>query len=361
MSSLSPSDDVYTASAGDNHTANFTAPSPYTSVKWYVKSPTDTSERGTLVETDTGDGSTTTASLSYTFASTASAGAYIITAYVTTSSGVYEVSYTVTIPTVPDAPTFRMVLIQGNTQILIRWNKPVSDGGSAITEYQYRYQLSTATQKGVWRSAGLERSKTVSGLTSGASYTIELRAKNSAGYSVASTPWSFTMPIPRTVPSKPLALSATAGDGSVDLSWQPPASDGNSSILRYEYRYGIGASVTVDNYTKWKQMGSAMATYPVSPLTNDMSHIFEVRAVNAIGAGPPSDADTATPTRPRIPPGAPTSLTATAGNGRVFLSWTAPTDLGSATVITDYEYRRDINNDDSWNSWGTTGDTNTTE
>ena len=45
-------------------------------------------------------------------------------------------------------------------------------------------------------------------------------------------------------------------------------------------------------------------------------------------------------TGPTCTPGAPTGLTATAGDGEVTLSWTAPTNTGAA-AITDYEYEVD--------------------
>ena len=81
-----------------------------------------------------------------------------------------------------------------------------------------------------------------------------------------------------------------------------------------------------------------------------------------VGSGPLSNIASATPSAPHpirpLPPpsspvtapGAPTSLTATAGNTEVSLSWTAPSDNGGST-ITDYvvEYRTN-------DLWGTFDD-----
>ena len=103
--SLSPANSSYTASAGDSHTANFTTSAPYSSVYWYVKKPGDTSALGTNVEIDYGDGSKTTADLSYTFPSSVS-GTYKITAYVYPQSGsVYQESYTVDVSTTSTTTT----------------------------------------------------------------------------------------------------------------------------------------------------------------------------------------------------------------------------------------------------------------
>jgi len=96
--SVSPSNGSYYASAGDSHTADFSASSAYSSVYWYVKSPSE-SGLGSNVEIDTGSSTSTTASMTYTFASDAS-GDYVITAYVypyDSSESVYEVSYTVNV------------------------------------------------------------------------------------------------------------------------------------------------------------------------------------------------------------------------------------------------------------------------
>ena len=112
MYSLVSSDGIYTATAGDGHEANFTTTQAYSSVYWYVRSPSE-SGYGTNVETDYGDSSTTTtAQMSYSFP-TGVSGDYTITAYVYDTGGasVYQTSYTVSVslpsstePEVPAAP-----------------------------------------------------------------------------------------------------------------------------------------------------------------------------------------------------------------------------------------------------------------
>lgn len=97
---LSSSDSSYTARAGGTHQANLVADGPYSQVYWYVKAPGDTSSYGTQVEIDNGDGSTSEASLSYTFPSGVT-GEHTITAYIYRSDlSVYEESYTVTVESV---------------------------------------------------------------------------------------------------------------------------------------------------------------------------------------------------------------------------------------------------------------------
>ena len=102
--SLVSSDGVYTASAGDKHTAKVTAPEAIYSVTWYIASP-GTTGRGTFAGSTPGDGSATTADLDYTFPSGVS-GDYRITAAVykhADMSLLGEVSYTVSV-SLPSPP-----------------------------------------------------------------------------------------------------------------------------------------------------------------------------------------------------------------------------------------------------------------
>lgn len=85
---IGPSFGLFNAAPGDSHTAELTALNAYTSVKWFVKRPSQTGI-WTLIETDNGDGSSTTASLTYTFPSGVS-GDYVITAVYTDANTTEE-------------------------------------------------------------------------------------------------------------------------------------------------------------------------------------------------------------------------------------------------------------------------------
>ncbi len=92
-------------SPGDMHEVQLITEEPYYYIDWYVKAPWETSERGTYIEGVSGDGTTTTASLSYTFPSGAMhTGDFLITAVIYRWSDMseYEESYTVTV-TVSDS------------------------------------------------------------------------------------------------------------------------------------------------------------------------------------------------------------------------------------------------------------------
>lgn len=96
---ISPIDPNQFPSPGESFGVRLTTDAPYSQVYWYVKAPWETSYYGTNVEIDSGDGSTTEASLSYTFPSGAMhTGDFIITAYIYRSDqSVYEETYTVNV------------------------------------------------------------------------------------------------------------------------------------------------------------------------------------------------------------------------------------------------------------------------
>ncbi|MCW2692958.1 MAG: fibronectin type protein, partial [Mycobacterium sp.] len=129
----------------------------------------------------------------------------------------------------------------------------------------------------------------------GTTYTIGVRAINDVGHGATSNMPSVT-PL-ATVPVTVGDLTATAGDGSVALSFTPP-NNGGSSITKYEY--------STDGGTSWLQLTTLMPQgtrlgESVSfdstgvALTNGQSYTFVVRADNSVGNGANSNAATVTP------------------------------------------------------------------
>ena len=96
-------------------------------------------------------------------------------------------------PPVPDAPT-NLMAVGGDGQVVLTWEAPASDGGTAITDYEVRIN-----QTGEWISIGsTDTTHTVTGLVNGATYVFQVRAVNAAGKSFSSsrveaTPEVFTL------------------------------------------------------------------------------------------------------------------------------------------------------------------------
>ena len=214
---------------------------------------------------------------------------------------------------VPGAPA-SLNVTPGDTQVTLAWTAPASDGGSAVTGYEYRYKTSgefsdewtnvpDGSDSGNDRSD--ETSYTVTGLGNGVEHTFEVRAVNAVGAGGVAEATS-TPATPVTVPEAPASLMATAGDTEVGLVWTAPASDGGSAVTGYEYRYKTIGEFP-DEWTgvpDGSDTGSDRSdetSFTVTGLDNGVEHTFEVRAVNTVGDGAPASA-TATPmTTPTLP------------------------------------------------------------
>ncbi len=97
---ISPVDPDDTPYPGEAHEYRLVTEAPYYYVNWYVKAPWETSERGSYIGSDSGDGTTTESTFSYTFPSGAMhTGDFLITAVIYRWSDMseYEETYTATV------------------------------------------------------------------------------------------------------------------------------------------------------------------------------------------------------------------------------------------------------------------------
>lgn len=238
--------------------------------------------------------------------------------------GLNSATVTATPRTVPDAPT-SLVATPSDSAVSIAFTAPASDGGSAITNY--KYSIDGGATFTDFSPAQTSSPVTITALTNGTAYDIQLRAVNAAGDSSASSQVTAT---PVTTPSAPTSLVATPADGEISISFTAP-NDGGSPITNYEY--------SIDDGAIYVFFSPAQTSSPItiSNLTNGQSYIIKLKAVNAVGSGPASTAVTSTP---RTTPTAPQNLEATVGDGSVTIAFTGPASNGGAT-ITNYKYSID--------------------
>ena len=225
-------------------------------------------------------------------------------------------------PVGPPSPPVDLTAQAGDGQVTLAWEPPESNGGLSITRYEYQVDGS-----GMWKSVDADvRVDTVTELVNGQEYTFEVRAVNESEATPGEA--ATVTATPAEIPSAPRNLGATPGDAEVELSWDAPSSNGGSAIVRYEYR--------IDGSGHWVPVAAGARVATARGLTNLQSYEFEVRAVNARGAGAAAMVTAA----PAHTPPAPPNLDAEPGDRQVTLRWDAPeSDGGSA--IERYEYRAD--------------------
>jgi titin len=234
---------------------------------------------------------------------------------------------------VPGAPT-AVAGTAGNTQVSLTWTAPSSTGGSAITGYQV--QVATSASGPFSNAAGCSTTSTTAactatGLTNGTTYFFQVAAINAIGTGSYSTVSSGVTPTG--VPGAPTAVSGTAGNGQVALTWTAPSSNGGSAITGYQVQVATSATGSYGNAAGCSTTSTTTAC-TATGLTNGTTYFFKVAAINAIGGGSYSTASSGV-TPVGVPP-APTGVTGTAGNTQVALTWTAPSSNGGS-AITGYQ------------------------
>ncbi|MEU7617492.1 fibronectin type III domain-containing protein [Micromonospora rifamycinica] len=182
-------------------------------------------------------------------------------------------------PAAPAAPT----ATAGITSATVSWTAPASNG-SPITGYvvtPIRNGVAQATQS----FDASTTSRTLTGLTAGASYTFQVAAVNAFGTG-ANSPASAAV-VPYAVPSAPTITAVSAASNSATLSWTAPASNGSAITSYVVTPYLGGVAQAAQTFP------STPTTQTVSGLTAGATYTFRVAATNAAGTGPASAASSA--------------------------------------------------------------------
>jgi Fibronectin type III domain len=243
---------------------------------------------------------------------------------------------------VPDAP-YVVTVTQGDKQLFVH-AMLFSDGGSAITAYQYSVDDGSS-----WHDAepytfsNTNVSFYIPGLTNGQNYAVQVRARNAAGVG-AGLQASITYPF--TAPSAPVITSVVPDDGQLTINYTAPTSNGGAGIVRYEVSANAGQSWIDAGLANPIVITPSMIITPAyvnqHGLFNGTAYDVVIRAVNAANAtSPTSNQVTATPRRV---PDAPYVVTVTQGDKQLFVHAMLFSDGGSA--ITAYQYS--VDDGSSW-------------
>ncbi len=134
---------------------------------------------------------------------------------------------------------------------------------------------------------------------------------------------TFTYIGPPDIPSPPTNVTATPGNGTASVAFDPPSSTGGGAITQYTVSLSPGGIVAI----------GTTSPVTVPGLTLGASYQFTVTATNATGTSPPSLPSNIASLRS---PGMPTNVVATAGPTSALISFTPPADPGGSP-ISSYE------------------------
>jgi titin len=237
--------------------------------------------------------------------------------------------------TTPSAPS-NLEIVNGDKYLLASFI-PGSNGGAAITSYEY------STDGSTWRTASAVTSPlTISNassvgtpsLNNGTSYTVLVRAVNAQGAGTASSSVSGT---PRTNPDAPGSVVVSAGDATISVAFVANANDGGNAVTGYEYSTDGGATWRV------RDPGASMTSSPITitklssdgltTLTNGTAYNVLIRPVNDAGPGKESATQTAIPSST---PSAPAITSITPGDSKLTIAFSAGNNGGNAVIRNEY-------------------------
>ncbi|WP_179367912.1 fibronectin type III domain-containing protein [Candidatus Nitrosotenuis sp. DW1] len=298
----------------------------------------------TLVE-NTGQATT----YSHTSLTTGTTYTYKISALnsIGTSTATADVSITPTSAssaTAPGAPTGLAAVATSPTKIDLSWNAPSNNGGYPITGYKIQYRTGSDQYADlVANTASTTTAFSHNGITAGQLYIYRVYAITSFATSEKSSAEVTIQPksaSASTAPGAPTGLAAVATSPTkIDLSWNAPSNNGGYPITGYkiEYKKGTGSYISLVSNT-----ANATTSYSHTGLTTGTTYTYKISAISSIGTGAASTEASTTPTTASTAtvPGAPTGLAATAVSAtQVNLSWSAPSNGGSAITGYKIEYK----------------------
>jgi fibronectin type 3 domain-containing protein len=131
--------------------------------------------------------------------------------------------------------------------------------------------------------------------------------------------------VPWEMPTVPLNLQASGGDGYVDFAWDRPMDDGGWPI----WGYYVYRGETPGCYTFQFDVTSGRE-YSDMGLDNGIEYHYLVSAYNVVGEGPLSE-----PVRgvPYTLPWEPKNLTVTGGRDNITVAWEPPLDSGGPPIL----------------------------
>lgn len=220
----------------------------------------------------------------------------------------------------PGAPLGVRATSNANTQSVVTWSAPSSNGGSAILGYSVvATDLTSASRGGQTCTATTATTCTVTGLTNGDQYTFAVSATNALGAGASAT---SNVVRPATVPSAPTITKVVPGAGMVTVSWSVPAVNGGTPVASYRVIAQPGAAFC--------HVPRRMSSCRIRGLRNGVPYTFSMTATNAAGTSAVSMVSPRV--RPRTIANAPFITRISVSGRNITLRWKAPVGNGGVRL-----------------------------
>ena len=206
-------------------------------------------------------------------------------------------------------------------------------GFAAGTEYTWAIKKSDDTTPGFMAAANNEVVITAADIPgSSAEGTYKLTAVGQGRYSGEVTK-EFVLDLPAdALPEAPAITGITPGDTKLVVNWSAPTDTGYhdaavGEISEYTVYWDTSSGVSKSSATK-QTVQAPTTSYEITGLTNGQTYHVIVTATTGEGEGDASSASSDTPVPADALPGAPTITGIAPGDGKLTVSWDAPTDKG---------------------------------
>ena len=243
----------------------------------------------------------------------------------------------------PSAPTVTSAITLSG-MAMVSFNAPASDGGLAISDYEY-----SADGGNTWVTrndgGGTATTMTISKLSTdgttplanGSTYELAVRAITARTVGLSSSSVFVT---PSTMPGAPTNAVFTALNGRIGVNFDAP-SDGGSSITNYEYALSENDGVSWGNFVR---VNVLTPSFTIQNLVNGTTYRIKIRALNVHGSGDELDSSTTympagVPDSPLISATSNSQLNSNLTDKQIQVNFIEPANNGSR--ITNYQYSTD--------------------
>ena len=291
-----------------------------------------------------------------------------------TLTGTQTVTVTVTnVAEPPSAPSAPMVTAATATpaQLSVSWSAPTNTGAAAITDYDVQYRQGSS---GAFTDAGFDgtgTSTTLTGLTPGTAYQVQVRATNAEG----TGSWSASGSATTAANAAPVFSSATTAfnvaENSTAVTTATATDSDSGDVVSYAMsgadsaQFSLNTSTGALTFTSAPDFEAPTDVLSVTPsnAAGNNEYVVTITASSGTGGRALSVNKTliVTVTNESEPPLAPAALSVTAADAtptQLSVSWTAPTNTGKP-AISGYDVQYRAGTSGSFTSHAHTGTTTT--